>query len=271
MIHRDGDDWLPDFNFEVQPEKRYSHEIVAEMVLWPTLDHLWRGDWRKDAALGNSFVYPKPGIYAGEYYEVNIMANVDTEDITLHRAEENGDVLAIELEDGTLTDGRAPIQKTYSEEQMILCRRVCLRIERPSDDALVSTFRMALKDDPEAVCFWVGKTKDEIADTDVEEMEIDESLLADDLRVRSVAQYKHDSLGRSSADFFVSLQDQWGGEIWSSQGLSEDEEGDLIEVNNDQAIGLGELDLDNMAIAATILGSHQEVQNNITALKTSVK
>lgn len=73
------------FKFEVYDEY-FPHEAVADQVVWPLVDHFWRGDWREESAIQDEFTFPKHGEYQGKKLDVVLMGEsnlmvTDTENI----------------------------------------------------------------------------------------------------------------------------------------------------------------------------------------------
>ena len=63
--------------FDFGPERMYNPSLLAETVIWPLVDTLWRGNWREESQDGYAFQFPKQGSYKGRTLEVQLEADCD--------------------------------------------------------------------------------------------------------------------------------------------------------------------------------------------------
>jgi hypothetical protein len=63
--------------FDFGPEKSYNPEMVAEQVVWPLVDYLWRGDWRVASQVGDELHIPKHGKHGDKILDVALEADCD--------------------------------------------------------------------------------------------------------------------------------------------------------------------------------------------------
>jgi hypothetical protein len=61
--------------FDFGPIKTYPAEAVAEKIVWPLVDELWRGDWRVESNDGDEFQFPKSGKHNGRILDVRLDAD----------------------------------------------------------------------------------------------------------------------------------------------------------------------------------------------------
>jgi hypothetical protein len=58
-------------------EPYYDPEVVADTALWPVVDKLWRGDWRRDAYPGLNFQFPRRAQWEGSMVDVYLVAGCE--------------------------------------------------------------------------------------------------------------------------------------------------------------------------------------------------
>ncbi len=66
-----------DFGLEKIAELPYfDPERIAEQAVWPTVDHLWRGDWRKESFVSHGvFIFPGTGLYDEAIHDASLEAH----------------------------------------------------------------------------------------------------------------------------------------------------------------------------------------------------
>lgn len=50
----------------------YDPEAILERAVWPTVNHLWRCDWREDARLGQNLAFPATGAFNNTLFDISL-------------------------------------------------------------------------------------------------------------------------------------------------------------------------------------------------------
>jgi hypothetical protein len=94
----EGSPYEYDFSLDKAGQLPYfDSEEIAERTIWPAIDHLWRGDWRRDAYAGHEFTFPGRGAGLHESTVFDVVLSAACHGIP---AEEEGDDDDIGLELG---------------------------------------------------------------------------------------------------------------------------------------------------------------------------
>lgn len=72
---------FPDFDFDSTMFRSYDHVELAQRVVWPMVDTLWRGDWRENSWPNDDLSVCRHGSYGGTNYGAQIGAYTETEDV----------------------------------------------------------------------------------------------------------------------------------------------------------------------------------------------
>ncbi len=75
-----GEGASPEYDFSLEKAGEIPHfdpDRIAEQAVWPTVNHLWRSDWRQDSNPGNDFVFPGQGVgfYESDILDIVLSAN----------------------------------------------------------------------------------------------------------------------------------------------------------------------------------------------------
>lgn len=65
----------PSFDFSLIPQEYFDRDRIAEEVVWPLVNHYWRGEWRLYSALEDSLNISRKGSHNGGEYLVSLTAH----------------------------------------------------------------------------------------------------------------------------------------------------------------------------------------------------
>ena len=75
-----GEGASPEYDFSLEKAGALPHfdpDLIAEQAVWPTVDHLWRGDWRLDSYPGHDLLFPGRGVglHERDIFDIALSAN----------------------------------------------------------------------------------------------------------------------------------------------------------------------------------------------------
>ncbi|HET7059802.1 MAG TPA: hypothetical protein VFH99_00570 [Candidatus Saccharimonadales bacterium] len=153
----------------------FDPDKVAEQAVWPAVNHLWRGDWRKDAYAGHQFVFPGRGAGLHESTVFDVALITDCYSLP---AEEDDDNDSIELGHATtiqiekvVTAGlreivfqhahkaEAELMETFQDPQILVAKTGITYEFDTIEDAEINAFQSVEYSD--GIVIWVSDRIDE--------------------------------------------------------------------------------------------------------------
>lgn len=90
-----GEGASPEYDFSLEKAGELPHfdpDRIAGQAVWPTVNHLWRGDWRQDSYPGDDFMFPGRGVGFRESDVIDIVLSANCYGLGPSSPEEDSEI-----------------------------------------------------------------------------------------------------------------------------------------------------------------------------------
>ncbi|HVI60859.1 MAG TPA: hypothetical protein VM535_01740 [Candidatus Saccharimonadales bacterium] len=188
------------FDFGVETADQlpsYDSVRIAEQAVWPTVDHLWRNNWREESVTGQELTFPAVGLQDGVVYDIRLDAGcyrLSTEASGCHvlahtvrlRLKEEATDGVDDLVFNHAAQGNSETLAELSRDESLVAKKGIEYLFDSEEEAEINAFQSI--DDADGMELWVSDYLDEEALGDLDEF--DDAI--DDIIYDTDRFYRHD-------------------------------------------------------------------------------